>query len=175
MSDLDWGGAEEIRSLEAKVSVGGSSCGGCGDLAAKVEVGGREAKGLEDVGGVCEDRENRFGLVELDLELFGAKSVAPRSSDCFCGSASDDIFSPDVCGASEVLCFLISLTARMQPGFRWHCFFLQVKTCSLRSSLGKYSGRSPFSWRRSDVGLQQTLHLAKEAGAVFVGSSHACR
>jgi hypothetical protein len=45
MEGLDEGGGEEIRSLEAKVSTGGSA-GACGGLAANVEVGGRELKGL---------------------------------------------------------------------------------------------------------------------------------
>jgi hypothetical protein len=46
---------EEILSLEAKVSDGGSreSIGGWGDLAASVDVGGRLAKGFaESIGGI---------------------------------------------------------------------------------------------------------------------------
>ena len=171
---LDWGGTEEIRSLEAKVPEGGS-CGGCGDLAANVDVGGREAKGFEDSGEALDDMENGFALMELDFDLLAPKSVAPRSSDCFSASASVVIPSPLVCGAPSRLCLLTSLIARIDPGFRIHCFFLHVKMCTLRSSLGKYSGRSPFSCSKRDIGLLQTLHLVKDAGGVRPGSIHVYR
>ncbi len=173
MSDLDKGGRDEIRSFEAKVSVSGS-CGACGGLAAKVEVGGRDVEGFEDVEDVCDRMEKGFALLELDVGLVAPKSVDPRSLRRFCGSRLGDVFSLCVRVAPSVSSFLTSLKARMLPGFLQHCFLLQVKMCNLLSSFGKYSGKSPLSCRRSDIALLQTLHLAKDAKGVLVGSSQAC-
>ncbi len=82
-SALGWGGEEEIRSLEAKVSVGGS-CACCGDLAAKVDVGGRDEG--------CDEMEKGFAVLGLDFGLDAPKSVAPRSSGWSCGSGFHSAF-----------------------------------------------------------------------------------
>lgn len=160
-----------MRSLDAKVSVGGSS-GFWGGLAASVEVDGRGAKGLVDVGICWEDMEKGFAFVMLDFGLVAPNRVAPKSVGCCCASG----FSGRSCsGAGEpcsVRYFLFSLKTRMLPGLRPHCVFRQVKICSLLSSLGKYSGRSPLSCKSSDMGLLQTLHLENEADGVVVESNH---
>lgn len=141
-------------------------------MAAKVEVGGRDAKGLEDVGDACDDREKGFALLHLDVGMVAPKSVAPRSVGCLCGSGLGNVCSPFDNVTLSGSCLITSLIARILPNFRLHCFFLHVKTCSLLSSFGKYSGRSPLSCRRSDIALLHTLHLANEAGGVLEGSSH---
>lgn len=131
---------EEILSLEAKVSEGGSglSHGAWGGLAARVDVGGRLANGfpalLKGLAGL--GKENGLEWVEEDETGPAPKSAAPRSS---AGFFSDPIFtSSGVAGACLVdLYLLTSLKALILPGFRLQAFRLQVKMCSLRSSSGK--------------------------------------
>lgn len=83
---------EEIRSLEAKVSVGGSCCGGWGDLADRVEVGGSGAKGLEEVEEACEDAEKGLALIDFELRPVTPNSAAPRSFVSFCDSGLGALF-----------------------------------------------------------------------------------
>ena len=152
-------------SFDAKDSVGG-----WGAIAASVDVGGKGANGFVGLSDGGEfDVPKGFVLAEGEV---GATSnrVAPRSwagcEPCPGSAALVETVSIKADAFLATLCFLISLNARMLPGFRLHAFRLQVKTWSLRSSSGNCEGRSPFSERRSDMRLLQALHFANDAGGV---------
>jgi hypothetical protein len=105
-----------------------------------------------------------------------AKSAAPKSSVgfCSCVKSAPAFSSLGLAGACLVdLYLLTSLKALIVPGFRLQVFLLQLKICSLRSSSGKWDGRSPFNWRSRDMKPLQALHFARLPGGENRGSSHA--
>lgn len=124
--------------------------GGCGGFDASVEVGAIDANGLIGVPNVFVDNvENGLTLLCAGVGLVVPNKTAPRS--CFGFSSSfltrSDFFPVFL----SVLYLLTSLSALMLPGFLEHVFFLQQNMCSLRSSSGKYLGKSPLSCNSRDM------------------------
>ena len=167
--------------MEANVWDGGSgaSTGTCGTLAARVDVGGRGANGfvelLNELVVFC--NENGFAWVEEGVADVLPNSAAPRSSvGIFSCATFDPVLSSfALVGFCRVdLYFLTSLRALILPGFRLQAFLLQPNMWSLRSSSGKWDGRSPFSCNSKDMKLSQALHLARLPDGEVGGSSHVC-
>ena len=163
-----WGSEEEIFSLEAKVSDGGSGglVGAWGVLAARDDVGGRPANGfaVSLEGLAVLGNENGLVLVEEGGAGVVPKSAAPRSSAglCSCAKREPAFSSFGLAGAGLVdLYLLTSLKALILPGFRLQAFLLQLKKCSLRSSSGNWDGRSPFNCSSKDMKPLQALHFAR--------------
>lgn len=153
-------------------------------MAASFEVGlTAAAKGL--LGVEDEDVEKGFEDAEFDalVEKGFAEEVvedglAPNKvspiltagfAGCFSALGSVFVFSFLSLKTSEIRTPRNALTL---PSLRLHVFRRHDNTYKRLSCPGKYSGRSPFSWRSRTMRSLHTLHLASAADGGVDGSSH---